>query len=120
MPIPKLIVQLPLPDGRGTDAEVAARDELAAALADGFRAHGYGRFRGTQDGVGRTNLVFAERDSDLDTLPVEYIRAELRARGLLDAAVIAYEVRSAGRGGTRRPRYEVVWPAGYAGEFDPG
>ncbi len=118
--MPRLIVQLPLSGTWGTDDEVAARDELAAALADGFRAHGYGRFRCTEDGVGKTNLVFSEPAyADLDTLPAEYVRSELRARGLLDKAVIAYEVKERGPDGTRQVRYVVVWPQDFAGVFDP-
>ncbi len=120
--MPRLIVQLPLSGGWGTDAEITTRDELAAALRDGFRAHGYGRFRGVEDGAGTTNLIFAESadGGDLDTLPVEYIRSELRARGLLHRAVVAYEIKSRGPDGSAVVRYEVVWPEGFAGEFDPG
>jgi hypothetical protein len=114
--MPRLIVQLPLSNTWGTDEEIAARDELAAALAEGFKAHGYGRFRGIEDGAGKTNLVFSEPAySDLDTLPAEYIRSELRARGLLDKAVIAYEVKSRGPDRSQGVRYVVVWPE----EFDP-
>src|SRR5262249_37109293 len=58
--MPRLIVQLPLSNAWGTDGEIAARDELVMALREGFRAHGYGRFRGVEDGAGRTNLVFFE------------------------------------------------------------
>jgi hypothetical protein len=115
--MPRLLVQLPLSNGWGTDEEIAARDELAAALRDGFEAHGYGQFRGIEDGIGKTNLILSERGyCDLDTLPAEYLRAELRARGLLDNAVIAYEAKSRGSD----VRYIVVWPEGFVGEFDPG
>jgi hypothetical protein len=117
--MPRLIVQLPLSGGWGTEAEVAARDELAEALRDGFRAHGYGRFRGVEDGAGKTNIVLAQSAScDLDTLPVEYVRAELRARGLLDRAVIAYEVNTRGRDQSGRVRYVVVGGCGL-GDDDP-
>src|SRR5438105_5298976 len=107
--MPRLIVQLPLSGAWGSEAEIAARDELADALRDGFRAHGYGAFRGIEDGSGKTNLVFAERDDDLEDLPVEFVRAELRQRGLLERAVIAYEIRRRGPDGSRRVRYHVVW-----------
>src|SRR5947209_3770318 len=113
--MPRLIVQLPL-TGWGTDAEIAVRDALAEALRRGFRDHGYGRFLGIEDGVGRTNLIFAESNCDLDTLPVELIWSELRERGLLEETIIAYEVRRRGV----EPRYHVVWPEGHAGEFDLG
>jgi hypothetical protein len=118
--MPRLIVQLPLSEGWGTDAEISARDELAEALRDGFQAHGYGRFLGIEDGAGKANLIFAERNCDLETLPVEFIRSELRARELLDAAVIAYEIRNRGRDGGRQVRYKVVWPKGFTGSFDLG
>jgi hypothetical protein len=117
----RLIVQLPLSGGWGTVAEIAARDELAEALRDGFRSHGYGRFRGIENGFGKTNLILAESAAlDLETLPVEFVRAELRARGLLDRAVIAYEVRERDPNGGKMVRYEVVWPEGFTGVFDPG
>jgi hypothetical protein len=118
--MPRLIVQLPLCDGWGTDAEIAVRDELAEALRDGFRAHGYGRFRGMEDGVGKTNLIFAEHDCDLDTLPAEYIRSELRQRGLLGRAIIGYAVSSRAADGTKHVQYVVVWPEDFTGEFDLG
>jgi hypothetical protein len=117
----RLIVQLPLSEGWGTEAEIAIRDELAEALRDGFRAHGYGRFRGVEDGAGNTNLILAESEScDLDTLPVEYLQAELRARGLLERAIIAYEVIVRRRDEGRQVRYNVVWPEGFSGVFDLG
>jgi len=119
--MPRLIVQLPLSNGWGSDAEIAALDELAAALCDGFKAHGYGRFRGTEDGACKTNFIFSEQVyCDLDTLPVEYLRSELRERGLLEKAVIAYEVKSRGPDGGQEVRYMVVWPEGFVGEFDLG
>ncbi|HEX3147418.1 MAG TPA: hypothetical protein VHR66_05000 [Gemmataceae bacterium] len=118
---PRLIVQLPLSNGWGTEAEIAARDELATALRDGFHAHGYGRFRGIEDGVGKANLVLSIRPfDDLDALPEEYIRAELRARGLLDKAMIAIEAKSSGTDGGPQTRYIVLWPEGHTGEFDLG
>jgi hypothetical protein len=57
---------------------------------------------------------------DLDTRPTQYLRAELRIRGLLDKAVIAYEVKSRGSDYSQTVRYIVVWPEGFVGEFDPG
>jgi hypothetical protein len=115
-----LIVQLPLSGAWGSEAELAICEELAAALAEGFRSHGYGHFRGIEDGVGRTSLVFSKRSWDLDTLPAEYIMSELRARCLLDQAIIAYELPSRGSDGERLAPYEVVWPEGFAGSFDLG
>src|SRR5438132_6256408 len=118
----RFAVQLPLTGPWGTPGEIARREELAGALEEDVREEVEGRFEGVEDGVGKTTLVFShlEWEPDLNLLPA--ILGRLRERDLLDRAVVAVRVRWLGTDGpdegAGEDAWQVLWPEGYAGQFE--
>lgn len=113
----QMIVQLPLASRWGDDAEMAARDALADALAEGFEAGGFGTFDGTDVGMGKTNLFIYGIPPDRWDAAFAFTVAELQQRGLAETALVARGLMSSADEDADDPEEEVLWPAGYQGRF---
>jgi hypothetical protein len=112
----QMIVQLPLASRWGNEAEMAARDALADALAEGFGANGFGHFDGTDVGMGKTNLFIYSIPPDRWEAALAFTVSELQRRGLAETALVARGLMATDED-EDDPEEEVVWPVGYQGRF---
>ena len=102
----RLVVQLPLVESTDFDSLIGIEN----GLLELFKKNGGADVDGHDIGRGKFNMFIRTNESWPSTLG--RIRAFLEFQGVLESALVARDLGD-GKG------YEVLWPTGYRGKFEP-
>jgi hypothetical protein len=111
-----MVVQLPLTDRLGTEAEGAVHGALVEALAEAFEADAFGQVDGSMVNDGKENVLIYDVPPDKWDAALAFVVAELGRRGLDGRALIARGTQASDQDDAEFEQ-EVVWPPDFKGKF---